>query len=903
MTTPDLERWRIVGQHLDRALDMNDQERAVWLEALHADDPDLAGELRELLDEHRMLAHERFLEDHPALPPPLPTLVGQRVGAYTIVSPIGQGGMGSVWLAARSDGRFERQAAVKFLSLALTGRGDERFRREGAIVARLSHPNIAQLLDAGVSAAGAPYLVLEHVDGEQIDWYCDRLGLDVEARVRLFLGVLSAVAHAHANLIVHRDLKPSNVLVASDGTVKLLDFGIAKLLEDEGPLGTASPLTIDGGSALTPEYAAPEQVAGGAVTTATDVYALGIMLYELLTGQHPFAAARRSAAELLKAITETDPPRLSLAASGDRLRRRLRGDLDTIVMKALKKKPADRYASVTAMAEDLRRSLEHEPIAARRDTVTYRTAKFVRRNRWAVGAATLTLAGLSIGLFAANRERLIAQQRFGQVRQLANKLFDIDVQVRQLPGNSKTRQLIVDTALDYLKRLAVDAGTDPDLAVDVGTAYMRVARVQGVPISANLGQLDEAERTLQTAQALIDSAVAARPGNRVAVLRSAQIAHDRMVLAGLKRPDTEALRYAQRSAALLEQYVTSGPVDPAEAQQVVIAYMNVANRYMLVNQLDEAIRKARRTIDIARANNQPLQAGAALMVVASALRARGDLDEALAQVQEAVRVLEPDPSERNQGRTSSYTLALTREGAILGEVRGISMGRSDEALTVLNRAAQILEERARQDQNDFDSRNRLSSAYLQSADILSTVDPPRALKTYNDDLDRLAEIKGNSKMRRDEVRALSGSAVLLHRMGRVGEARERLANAFEHLRELNLYPAATVTLGSEADEALRARAQIEADAGRVDEALEIQRHLIDAVLNGKPDVEANLSEAADLSSLYAATSAVARRAGQKPFAAAIDSRRLELWQHWDQKLARNPFVQRQLAAAQASRVD
>src|SRR5580765_7424596 len=329
MTTPDLERWRIVGRHLDRALDMNDQERAVWLEALHADDPDLAGELRELLDEHRMLAHERFLEDHPALPAPPLTLAGQRVGAYTIVSPIGQGGMGSVWLAARSDGRFERQAAVKFLSLALTGRGDERFRREGAIVARLSHPNIAQLLDAGVSPAGAPYLVLEHVDGERIDRYCDRLGLDVEARVRLFLGVLSAVAHAHANLIVHRDLKPSNVLVASDGTVKLLDFGIAKLLEDEGPLGTASPLTIDGGSALTPEYAAPEQVAGGAVTTATDVYALGVMLYELLTGQHPFAAARRSAAELLKAITETDPPRPSQAAGSDRLRRTVRGDLDT----------------------------------------------------------------------------------------------------------------------------------------------------------------------------------------------------------------------------------------------------------------------------------------------------------------------------------------------------------------------------------------------------------------------------------------------------------------------------------------------------------------------------------------------------------------------------------------------
>jgi tetratricopeptide (TPR) repeat protein len=474
------------------------------------------------------------------------------------------------------------------------------------------------------------------------------------------------------------------------------------------------------------------------------------------------------------------------------------------------------------------------------------------------------------------------------------------VRVRQLRALEKTAA-IVDTALDYLKRLAVDAGTDPDLAVDVGTAYMRVARVQGVPISANLGQLDEAERTLQTAQAIIDSALAARPGNRIAVLRSAQIAHDRMILAGLRRPDTEAIRYAQRSAALLEQYVTSGPVDPAEAQQVVIAYMNVANRYMLANQLDDAIHKARRTIDIARANNQPLQAGAALMVVASALRARGDLDEALAQVQEAVRVLEPAPGERNLGRTGSYTLALTREGAILGEVRGVSMGRADEALTVLNRAAQILEQLALQDRNDFDSRNRLSSAYLQSADILSTVDPPRALKAYNDDLDRLAEIKGNSKMRRDEV-ARSWLRRPASPDGRVGEAASGWRTRSSTCASSNL-PGGNRPLGSEADEALRARAQIEADAGRVDEAVEIQRNLIDAVLNGKPDVEANLSEAADLSSLYAATAAVARRAGQRPFAAAIDSRRLELWQHWDQKLPRNPFVQRQLAAAQASRVD
>jgi serine/threonine protein kinase len=221
MTTPDLERWRIVGQHLDRALDMNDQERAVWLEALHSDDPDIAGELQELLDEHRMLAHERFLEDHPALPAPLPTLVGQRVGSYSIVSPIGQGGMGSVWLAARSDGRFERRAAVKFLSLALTGRGDERFRREGATVARLSHPNIVALLDAGVDGR-RPYLFCTLMVNRSIGTRSARPG---RRRAACF-SACCPPSPTHANLIVHRD--PSLRTCSSRAMdVKLLDFGIA----------------------------------------------------------------------------------------------------------------------------------------------------------------------------------------------------------------------------------------------------------------------------------------------------------------------------------------------------------------------------------------------------------------------------------------------------------------------------------------------------------------------------------------------------------------------------------------------------------------------------------------------------------------------------------------------------
>src|SRR5215510_3595281 len=351
------ERWRALGPYLDDALEIPTEERPTWLASLGVRDASLAADVRALLEEHDALHQSRFLEKvapHPHKSSAADTsLAGQTIGAYRLVSCIGRGGMGSIWLAERCDGRFEGRAAIKLLNVALMGRaGQERFRREGEILARLTHPNIARLIDAGVTSTGHPYLVLEHVEGQRIDRYCDAHTLDVDARLRLFLAVLEAVAHAHANLIVHRDLKPANVLVSVDGQVKLLDFGIAKLRE--------------GGGALTPEFAAPEQVTGGQVTTATDVYALGVLLYFLISGQHPAGSSVRSTADLVRAIVDTEPrkPSDAVIAPGEgaealernatsrgttsaRLRRRLQGDLDTIVAKALKKTAPERYASVT----------------------------------------------------------------------------------------------------------------------------------------------------------------------------------------------------------------------------------------------------------------------------------------------------------------------------------------------------------------------------------------------------------------------------------------------------------------------------------------------------------------------------------------------------------------------------
>lgn len=490
------ELWREVSGHLDRGLELAGAERTAWLEALHARDPKLAPLVEQLLSEHAQLEREGFL-DHAAIAPDAIRLRGQKFGAYTLREPIGEGGMGSVWLAERSDGRFERRVAIKFLGLSVAaGDGAERFAREGKFLGQLAHPHIAELIDAGVGPAGEPYLVLEYVEGEPIDAYCDRHELDVRARLRLFLGVLHAVAAAHAHLIVHRDLKPSNVLVREDGAVKLLDFGIAKLLEDASAPGGAALRTLAGG-ALTPRYAAPEQLTGGAITTATDVYSLGVMLYLLLTGQHPVGSDAQSTVQLVKAIVDTEPPRASDVASTDarlaarrgaspeKLRRELRGDLDTILGKALKKNPQERYASVAALAGDLRRYLSHQPITARPDQLAYRARKYARRHRLGVAiAAALVLLLAGFSLIQARELRRITRERdrADRIAEFMSGIFKLS-DPNEHAGQAVTARDILDKAADDIHG---NLGQDPELRAQMlhvmGRAYL------------NLGLFSRAER-------------------------------------------------------------------------------------------------------------------------------------------------------------------------------------------------------------------------------------------------------------------------------------------------------------------------------------------------------------------------------------------------------------------------
>ncbi|HZI28495.1 MAG TPA: serine/threonine-protein kinase [Gemmatimonadaceae bacterium] len=469
MTALDRARWLSLEPLLDQALELSVEEQEQWLATLDTTAPDDARDLRHFLALDRAAEVERFLT-HDV---PTASLAGRTVGAYTLVRPLGHGGMGSVWLAKRTDGRFEGQAAVKLLNLGLMSpRGQERFRREGSILARLNRPGIARLLDAGISAGGQPYLVLEYVDGLRIDAYAHRSARSVEEKVRLILQVLDALSHAHANLIVHRDLKPSNVLVTADGTVKLLDFGIAKLLDDQP--GEPEALTADATGAMTPAFAAPEQLTGEQVTTTTDVYATGALLYLLLAGRHPTGADTLSPSEALRAVLEVEPAPLGL------------GELDVVIGKSLRKVPGERYASAAAFADDLSRFLRHEPVSAHRLSLGYRARKFVRRNPVAVSlGALVAISLLGATSFSRAMARQASRERDSAVRSAEKASAMIHLQ-GVLAGDTRGplgRELTATERIREAERVLTGLyGTQPWLVAEVlmdlsGRLYERGDRV------------------------------------------------------------------------------------------------------------------------------------------------------------------------------------------------------------------------------------------------------------------------------------------------------------------------------------------------------------------------------------------------------------------------------------------
>jgi eukaryotic-like serine/threonine-protein kinase len=470
------QEWAVLSRLLDQALDLPPCDRERWITRLPAEHDAIRPRLRRLLSEPESVEARAFLQTIPKVDAggtvgdtaravadsvPAPEVVGP----YRVLRMLAEGGMGAVWLAERADGTVNRPVALKLPRGAWLGAGfAERMAREREILAALNHPNIARLYDAGIATSGQPYLALEYVAGRPIDEYVKARQLPIRVRLQLFLQVARAVAHAHTRLIVHRDLKPSNILVTDDGDVKLLDFGIARLLDDGRGNGTA--ITAPAARLFTPDYASPEQIAGEALGVATDVYSSGVLLYELLAGVRPYSLRRPSRGALERAIAEIDPQRPSDAACDLLTRRALRGDLDTIVLKALKKRPDERYATIDALAEDIERHLRHQPVLARPDSAWYRASKYVARNTVAVSAAAAVLvailAGGSVAAWQA-RVALVERDHAQEVRDVLIALFQ-----DASPYNAGGRALSAPEFLTLVRdRIDDRLGNRPDLRIEL----------------------------------------------------------------------------------------------------------------------------------------------------------------------------------------------------------------------------------------------------------------------------------------------------------------------------------------------------------------------------------------------------------------------------------------------------
>jgi len=552
------ERWQEVKAVLAAALERAPAERASYIRQACGDNAELLNEvesliayeqagdsagafesgfgLRALADLSAGSLNDAGLEHDDSLK------ADHRIGPYEIVRELGRGGMGAVYLAKRADDEYRQHVAIKLIRRGMdTDLVLRRFRTERQILAALEHPNIARLLDGGTTEGGLPYLVMEYVEGEPVDAYCDRRKLDTEDRLKLFRQVCAAVHYAHQRLVIHRDIKPGNILVTEEGAPKLLDFGIAKVLTAE-----LAAQTLDATSPalrlMTPAFASPEQIKGEPITTAADVYSLGVLLYFLLTGHKPYRVKGGTAHELLRAVLEGEPTKPSTAialtedapdnggsssvaltpesvsntrgATPDRLRRQLRGDLDNIVLTALRKDPERRYASVERFSEDVRRHLEGLPVFARKDTLGYRTVKFVRRNRIAVAGAVIVLIMLVAGIIAINQQRARAERRFNDVRKLAHSVvFDYHDRIADLPGSTPVRERLVKDALEYLDSLAGEAGGDRTLQRELAMAYRKVGDVQGNSNMANLGDTNGALASYQKSLVILQALVKAEPAN------------------------------------------------------------------------------------------------------------------------------------------------------------------------------------------------------------------------------------------------------------------------------------------------------------------------------------------------------------------------------------------------------
>lgn len=792
---------------------------------------------------------------------------GQRIGPYRTVSELGHGGMGAVYLAERIDGKFSQRVALKLLKREMnTASLRRRFEMEREILSRLEHPNIARLLDAGTTEDHIPFIAMEYVDGLPIDAYCSKVHADLNDRLVLFKKVCSAVDFAHRNLIVHRDLKPSNILVTADGVPKLLDFGISKIVSNE----FQDTATVTRLGVMTPSYASPEQLRSESVTTASDVYSLGVILYELLSGHRPFEDKEKNIKEIFQAVLDTDPPLPSalagtvprvdegrspreIDASAETLpmaarqtlpqnvaiqSQYIRGDLDNIVLKALKKEPERRYPSPQSLADDIERHINGMPVTARPDTFSYRASKFVARNRFSVLAGGLVVLALMGGVVAtlwqagvAQAERERAERRFADVRGLANSILtEFSPLIENLPGSTAARRLLVTRALEYLDKISAEAGDDLELQRELAIAYEKVGDVQGNPYNPNIGDVKGALASYEKAVAirerlraaaligdldaedallfekigglqssggdydkgvvfyekalvLREAAVKAAPQSYEARASLARALRSRGLIPFFEGDNKKTLEYYSRASGIYEKLVTERPDDDRVGIDRAYILVAMGEAYGWDAELELAAQHLQKGLDLVKplAEKYPNDHGfQRTLHLAYTKRAENyeDLEEPVKAVETYAKGLEI--AKRNS-LADPQNFQAKRDVAISYKKMAQAMdsaGRSKESIENLTLALQTFQELSRADPNNQEAPYDVANARFSLGETYLTLkDHEKALEIF-----RTAKVEFEQVLavNPDNVYAIRMSSYNLDRIGKcyvaLAEKGQRQAN-------------------------------------------------------------------------------------------------------------------------------
>jgi serine/threonine protein kinase/tetratricopeptide (TPR) repeat protein len=806
------EQWQQVKGLFHAALERDPSHRAQFLADACAGDVTLHQEVASLLASYEdagsfieapvvaggAVAWLAAVPDDP--------LIGRHLGPYQILHALGHGGMGTVYLARRADDQYQKQVAIKLVKRSL---GTEflirRFRTERQILASLDHPNIAKLLDGGTTEDGLPYMVMDYIEGCPINAYCDRHLLPLRERLTLFCTVCAAVLYAHHHLIVHRDLKPSNILVTAEGIPKLLDFGIAKLL-NPGRWTQTIAATETGLPAMTLAYASPEQIRGEPITTASDVYSLGVVLYELLTGQHPYGFPSHFPHDLARIICEEDPQKPSTAlrrlgevstSSGtsrstpaaespprdlqpEKLWRRLAGDLDTIVLMALHKAPQQRYASVEQLAEDIRRHLAGRPVMARPHTLGYRSATFLRR-------CVSGMVGTPWQARVAKAERGKAARRLEEVRQLATAcLFEFHEAIENLPGATSARAVLVKRALDHLDTLAQEARHDPSLQLELILAYQKAGNVRGHPTTANLGDSAGALECYRKAQTIAEALVVTHPtyaGARHALAVLYQKLSDMHAWSG----DIDgAVTMGHKSLALFTALAEAAPLDLEARQALALSHLKMGDvlgnhHFPNAGDLPGALQQYRlseamlQALAAANATNLLTRRYLGLIYerLGTILKMQGDLAAALDSYQTSLTRREAFTADYPSHADGRRDLGIGYEK--IGDVL-LLMGELPGALARYRQSLPIFEALAAADPQNAVARRGVAISYGKLAEGLAKMgDVPEALRHSLQALPiREALVAAdplNARFRADLAQTLTRLAALSARLGHLDTAR------------------------------------------------------------------------------------------------------------------------------------